>query len=83
MAKKHTFEALRRIFYWPIKLLFPVRVVGKENLPVPEKIITVTNHLSMLDIIVIGVNEPNYRHFVEKKEPARAAPHIRDGDAQQ
>ena len=68
MSKKHTFEALRRIFYWPIKLLFPVRVVGKENLPVPEKIITVTNHLSMLDIIVIGVNVPNYRHFVAKKE---------------
>ena len=68
MAKKHTFECLRKIFYWPLKLFFPARIVGKENLDLPEKIITVTNHLSMLDIILVGMNVPKYRHFVGKKE---------------
>ena len=68
MAKKHTFECLRKIFYWPLKLVFPVRVVGKENKNLPEKIITVTNHLSMLDIVIVGMNVPKYRHFVGKKE---------------
>ena len=68
MARKHVFETLRKVFFWPIKLFLPVKVVGKENLPVPEKIITVTNHLAFIDVVLVGMNVPKYRHFVAKKE---------------
>ena len=62
------YTTLRAIAYWPMKLLFPAKVIGYENLPVPQKVITVSNHLSMLDIVLVGVNVYGYRHFVAKKE---------------
>ena len=62
------YTTLRAIAYWPMKLLFPAKVIGYENLPVPQKVITVSNHLSMIDIILVGVNVYGYRHFVAKKE---------------
>lgn len=62
------YTTLRAIAYWPMKLLFQAKVIGYENMPVPQKVITVSNHLSMIDIILVGVNVYGYRHFVAKKE---------------
>ncbi len=54
----------------PVKILLPTKVVGKENMPLPKRIITVSNHLSMLDIPVVAINVPGYRHLIGKKELA-------------
>ena len=68
MKKNAMYSFLRVLLYLPVKILLPTKVVFKERLPVPEKIITVTNHLSLLDIAVVSINVSGYRHIVGKKE---------------
>ena len=58
----------RGLLYIPVKLLFPVKVVGKENIPLPEKVITVSNHLSGVDIAIVAINVKGFRHIIAKKE---------------
>ncbi len=70
MSKNKLYSFLRGLVYLPAKLIFPVKVIGLENTPVPEKIITVSNHLSWTDIVIIAVNVKGYRHMVAKKELA-------------
>lgn len=62
------YSFLRWLLYIPVKLFLPVMVIGKENLPLPERVITVSNHLSILDIPIVAINVPGYRHFIGKKE---------------
>lgn len=62
------YSFLRGVLYVPIKLLFPVKVVGKENIPLPKRVITVSNHLSALDIVLVAINVKGFRHIVAKKE---------------
>lgn len=62
------YSFLRGLLYAPVKLIFPVRVIGKENLPLPDKIITVSNHLTSLDIVLVAINVKGYRHIIAKKE---------------
>lgn len=62
------YNVLRAIVYWPMKWIFPAKVIGYDNMPVPKKVITVSNHLSMIDIILVAINVYGYRHFVAKKE---------------
>ena len=68
MKKNKFYSFCRGLLYLPVKFLFPTKVVNKDNLPLPEKIITVSNHTSILDIPVIGVSVPGYRHLIGKKE---------------
>lgn len=58
----------RGLLYIPVKLVFPVKIVGKENIPLPEKVITVSNHLSWVDIALVAINVKGFRHIIAKKE---------------
>ena len=62
------YSLCRGLLYIPVKLLFPVKVVGKENIPLPEKVITVSNHLSGVDIAIVAINVKGFRHIIAKKE---------------
>jgi 1-acyl-sn-glycerol-3-phosphate acyltransferase len=73
MKKNATYSFLWHLLRWPVKFLLPTKVVCKERLPLPEKIITVSNHLSLLDVPVVGINVKGYRHFVGKKELLKSA----------
>ncbi len=68
MKKNATYSFLRGLLYLPVRFLFPTKVVGRENLPLPQKIITVSNHLSMMDIVIVAINVSGYRHVIGKKE---------------
>ena len=69
--KKNAFYSFcRGLLYVPVKLIFPVKVVGKERLPLADKVVTVSNHLSLLDIALVGINIKGYRHILAKKELA-------------
>ena len=57
----------------PVKILLPTKVVGKENMPLPERIITVSNHYSILDVPTVAINVPGYRHLIGKKELMESA----------
>ncbi len=57
-----------RILIWPfIKLFYPTKVIGKENLP-KGKAVLVCNHYRMVDVAVLGVNIKKPLNFMGKKE---------------
>jgi 1-acyl-sn-glycerol-3-phosphate acyltransferase len=58
---------IKALFYLPIKLLYPTKVLGKENL-IEGKCILVANHTSNLDGIIIGVNLKTQISFLAKAE---------------
>ena len=66
MKKFYTF--IRGLLYVPFKLLYPTKVLNKDNMPASSQVITVSNHLSWKDIPVIAVNIPGFRRFIAKKE---------------
>lgn len=66
MNKFYSF--IRGLIYLPFKLLYPVTVVGKNNIPLQSRIISVSNHLSWIDIPLLAVNVPGYRRFIAKKQ---------------
>lgn len=69
--KKNAFYSFcRGLLYVPVKLIFPVKIVGKERLPLDDKVVTVSNHLSLIDIALVGINIKGYRHILAKKELA-------------
>ena len=62
------YSFLRGFLYVPVKLVFPVKVIGRENIPLPSKVITVSNHLSGVDIALVAINVKGFRHIIAKKE---------------
>lgn len=58
----------KMLFYIPIKLLFPVKIIGKENLIKDEGSILAINHTSNLDAAVLGINLPIKINFLGKQE---------------
>ena len=65
---KWFFHLLKAICYLPIKLLFPAKVINGKKIPKKEKIITVSNHLSALDVVIEHANLRGFRHTLAKKE---------------
>lgn len=57
--------AIVRPFVW---LLFPYKIIGKENIPQDGKIILCCNHISMLDPIVLLIGQKRPVHFMAKAE---------------
>ncbi len=66
MKKFYTF--VRGLIYVPVKILYPTKVLNRQNLPKTNQIITVSNHLRWLDIPVLAINVPGFRRFIAKKE---------------
>ncbi|PKK96015.1 MAG: hypothetical protein CVV59_00645 [Tenericutes bacterium HGW-Tenericutes-4] len=58
---------IRGLFYLPIKLLYPTKIIGKEHL-IKGKSILICNHKSNLDAIILGVNLKHKIHFLGKIE---------------
>jgi len=54
--------------YIPLSILFPTKVLGKENLPVNKNVIVACNHLSWVDIPILWFKIPGFRRFLAKKE---------------
>ena len=59
---------MRGLFYLPFKILYPTKVLNYRNYPADERMITVSNHYRWVDIPIIVMNVPGYRHFIAKKE---------------
>jgi 1-acyl-sn-glycerol-3-phosphate acyltransferase len=49
-------------------ILARVTVEGSENVPPNSPCVIVANHLSLFDIIYLGINLPTIPHFMAKKE---------------
>lgn len=46
------------LFYIPLKLFFPTKVIGKENLPKRKKAILSCNHRSNMDVFIVNHSLP-------------------------
>lgn len=62
------YAIIRALVYIPTRILFPVKIINKHLLPKEKKVIIMANHLSWIDILLIAVYIPKYRHFIAKKE---------------
>lgn len=51
-----------------VRILFRVKVIGKDNIPKNGRIIVCANHESLLDPVIIGILFPRPIHFMAKKE---------------
>ena len=67
---KWFFYLLKIITYIPLRILFPVKVVNGKKIPKKEKIITVSNHLSAIDVVIELSNLRGFRYTLAKKELA-------------
>ena len=55
--------------YIPGRLIFPTKILGKENLPDNKKgLLLVANHLTWKDILIIIFSIPGFRFILSKKE---------------
>ncbi len=58
----------RLLIYIPSIIIFPAKVINRKKFPKERRIIVVSNHLSWVDVLMLGIYFPGYRHFVGKKE---------------
>ena len=58
---------IRALFYLPIKIFYPTKIVGRQNL-INGKSILICNHTSNLDGIIIGVSLKQQISFLGKAE---------------
>lgn len=70
---KKFYSFVRGLIYVPVKILYPTKVLNRDNLPQTKQIITVSNHLRWLDIPVLAINVPGFRRFIAKKELGKNA----------
>lgn len=56
------------ILFIPVKLFFPTKVVGKNNIVKKEKTILICNHQSIFDVVLLLIIYPKKIHFLGKKE---------------
>ncbi len=61
------FQVLRIIFYLPIKILFPTRIVGRKNKIKKGRMILCCNHQSNLDPPLIAVSFFRRFYYMAKK----------------
>lgn len=61
------FYLLKIITYIPLRILYPVKIIGRKKMP-KGKVIAVGNHLSAADIVMQLSNLPGFRYTIAKKE---------------
>ena len=63
------YAVVRTVLYWPVRLIFRVRIVGSENEPKDSAYLVCANHQSVLDPIFICAAVKRYQpHFMAKAE---------------
>ena len=62
------YKFLKFIFYIPICLLMPTKVVGKENLLKEGRVILACNHMTFWDPVLLVAHTKRKINFVGKKE---------------
>lgn len=62
------FWILKIIFYIPLQIIFPVKVIGKKNMPKKGRVILAPNHQTLNDAIMVGL-ELRRRFVFMAKEP--------------
>ena len=62
------YRFLKIILFLPVLLFMPTKVVGKHNIDKKGKVIIACNHLTYLDVILLGIYLKRRIYFIGKKE---------------
>lgn len=62
------YKIIRAIFKYPLKLIFGIRVTGRENVPADGGFLVCANHTSMADVILVALAMKYQPRFMAKKE---------------
>ncbi len=62
------YRVIYSIFVWPVRAIFPVRVIGKEKLQSTGGCIVCANHTSMADVLVLSAGMGRQIRYMSKKE---------------
>lgn len=60
------FYIVKILFYIPIIILFPLRVVGRKNLPKKGRVILSGNHQTLSDAPLLGIRLHRRMHYMAK-----------------
>ncbi|QQK07563.1 lysophospholipid acyltransferase family protein [Miniphocaeibacter halophilus] len=58
----------RNILWVVLRIIFRIEVKGKENINTREKLIICSNHISILDPLILAITYNRQIHFMAKKE---------------
>ena len=68
MKENHFYRTVRNIAWFLCKIIFPTKVIGAENVPAEGPVLICSNHVSMVDPVLIAVSFRRRITFMAKKE---------------
>ena len=68
MKENHFYRVVRNIAWFLCKIIFPTKVIGAENVPAEGPVLICSNHVSLVDPVLIAVSFRRRITFMAKKE---------------
>lgn len=68
MKENRFYRLIRNIAWFLCKIIFPTKVTGAENIPAEGPVLLCSNHVSMVDPVLLAVSFRRQVTFMAKKE---------------
>lgn len=68
MKVNRFYRAVRAIAWFLCRIIFPTKVIGAENVPAEGPVLICSNHVSMVDPVMIAISLKRQISFLAKKE---------------
>ena len=62
------YRVIYTLFVWPVRAIFPVKVINPENIPADGGCLVCANHTSMLDVLILSAGLKRQIRYMAKKE---------------
>ena len=62
------YRVIYTLFVWPVRAIFPIKVVHPENIPTEGGCLVCANHTSMLDVLILSAGLKRQIRYMAKKE---------------
>lgn len=68
MKENYFYRVVRNIAWFLCKIIFPTKVIGAENIPTEGPVLICSNHVSLVDPVLIATSFKRRITFMAKKE---------------